>query len=124
MQASFCSSAMERRLAIPAACGSRLTNSIRTQDAVKGLGTAFAKSERVLLRSRTRKKTGLRAVPAREDISMANHPTIPTEPDLTSRTVPVTAVTRRSLLGGAGIAVGAAVLASPTSSPPRQRRSL
>jgi hypothetical protein len=46
MQASFCSSAMERRLAIPAACGSRLTNSIRTEDAVKGLGTAFAKSER------------------------------------------------------------------------------
>ena len=48
---------------------------------------------------------------------MANHPTIPTESDQTSRTLPITAVTRHSLLGGAGIAVGAAVLASPTSMP-------
>ena len=44
---------------------------------------------------------------------MADHPTISTESDLTSPTLPTTAVTRRSLLGGAGIAVGAAVLASP-----------
>jgi hypothetical protein len=48
---------------------------------------------------------------------MDNHPTISTEPDLASRTLPITAVTRRSLLGGAGIAVGAAVLASPPSMP-------
>ncbi|MCA1552554.1 vanadium-dependent haloperoxidase, partial [Bradyrhizobium sp. BRP19] len=38
---------------------------------------------------------------------------ISTEYDLASPTLPTTAVTRRSLLGGAGIAVGAAVLASP-----------
>jgi hypothetical protein len=44
---------------------------------------------------------------------MANHLTISTESDLASRTLPATAVTRRSLLGGAGVAVGAAVLASP-----------
>ncbi|MCA1549718.1 twin-arginine translocation signal domain-containing protein, partial [Bradyrhizobium sp. BRP19] len=44
---------------------------------------------------------------------MADHPTISTEYDLASPTLPTTAVTRRSLLGGAGIAVGAAVLASP-----------
>jgi len=46
---------------------------------------------------------------------MANHPTISTESDLASPALPTTAVTRRSLLGGAGIAVGAAVLASPPS---------
>ncbi|MGX1169394.1 hypothetical protein AB7M16_005660 [Bradyrhizobium sp. USDA 372] len=44
---------------------------------------------------------------------MADHPTISTVYDLASPTLPTTAVTRRSLLGGAGIAVGAAVLASP-----------
>ena len=48
---------------------------------------------------------------------MADHPTISTESDLTSPALPTTAVTRRSLLGGAGIAVGAAVLASPPSMP-------
>ena len=48
---------------------------------------------------------------------MADHPTISTESDLASPTLPTTAVTRRSLLGGAGIAVGAAVLASPPSMP-------
>src|SRR3954470_11468748 len=48
---------------------------------------------------------------------MADHPTISTESDLTSPAVPTTAVTRRSLLGGAGIAVGAAVLASPPGMP-------
>ena len=46
---------------------------------------------------------------------MADHPTISTESDLTSPVLPTTAVTRRTLLGGAGIAVGAAVLASPPS---------
>src|SRR6266850_314411 len=55
--------------------------------------------------------------PAREEISMADHPTISTESDLASPALPATAVTRRSLLGGAGIAVGAAVLASPPSMP-------
>ena len=48
---------------------------------------------------------------------MADHPTISTESDLASSALPTTAVTRRSLLGGAGIAVGAAVLASPPSMP-------
>src|SRR5215470_11036753 len=48
---------------------------------------------------------------------MANHLTITTETDLASPALPTTAVTRRSLLGGAGIAVGAAVLASPPSTP-------
>jgi hypothetical protein len=48
---------------------------------------------------------------------MADHPTISTESDLASPTLPTTAVTRRSLLGGAGIAVGAAVLASPPGMP-------
>jgi hypothetical protein len=48
---------------------------------------------------------------------MANHLTISTESDLASPALPTTAVTRRSLLGGAGIAVGAAVLASPPSMP-------
>ena len=48
---------------------------------------------------------------------MANHPTISTESDLASPALPTTAVTRRSLLGGTGIAVGAAVLASPPSMP-------
>jgi hypothetical protein len=48
---------------------------------------------------------------------MADHPTISTESDLASSALPTTAVTRRSLLGGAGIAVGAAVLASPPGMP-------
>ena len=48
---------------------------------------------------------------------MADHPTISTESDLASPALPHTAVTRRSLLGGASIAVGAAVLASPPSMP-------
>jgi len=48
---------------------------------------------------------------------MANHLTISTESDLAPPALPTTAVTRRSLLGGAGIAVGAAVLASPPSMP-------
>ncbi|UVO27041.1 vanadium-dependent haloperoxidase [Bradyrhizobium arachidis] len=48
---------------------------------------------------------------------MADHPIIPTESDLASRGRPLTAVTRRSLLGGAGIAVGAAVLAPPPTMP-------
>jgi hypothetical protein len=48
---------------------------------------------------------------------MADHPTISTESDLASPALPATAVTRRSLLGGAGIAVGAAVLASPPTMP-------
>ena len=48
---------------------------------------------------------------------MANHPTISTESDLASRALPTTAITRRTLLGGTGIAVGAAVLASPPSMP-------
>ena len=48
---------------------------------------------------------------------MTDHPTISTESDLASPALPTTAVTRRSLLGGAGIAVGAAVLASPPSMP-------
>jgi hypothetical protein len=43
---------------------------------------------------------------------MANHLTISTESDLASRTLPATAVTRRSLLGGAGVAVGAAACVS------------
>ena len=47
---------------------------------------------------------------------MADHPTISTESNLASPALPTTAVTRRSVLGGAGIAVGAAVLASPPSS--------
>ena len=49
--------------------------------------------------------------------SMADHLTISTESDLASPAMPTTAITRRSLLGGAGIAVGAAVLASPPSMP-------
>ena len=48
---------------------------------------------------------------------MADHPTFSTESHLASPTLPSTAVTRRSLLGGAGIAVGAAVLASPPGMP-------
>jgi len=44
---------------------------------------------------------------------MADHSTTPSETDLTSPTLPTTAVTRRSLLGGTGIAAGGAVLASP-----------
>ena len=40
---------------------------------------------------------------------MADHPTISTESDLASPALPTIAVTRRSLLGGTGIAVGAAV---------------
>ncbi|MEH2499288.1 hypothetical protein V1294_005767 [Bradyrhizobium sp. AZCC 1678] len=46
-----------------------------------------------------------------------HHPTISTESDLASPALPATAVTRRSLLGGAGIAVGAAVLTSPPGMP-------
>src|SRR5690242_18986102 len=46
---------------------------------------------------------------------MADHLTISTESDLSSKVLPTTAVSRRSLLGGAGIAVSAAVLASPPS---------
>ena len=48
---------------------------------------------------------------------MADHPIIPTESELASPALPSTSVTRRSLLGGAGIAVGAAVLASPPGMP-------
>ena len=48
---------------------------------------------------------------------MADHPTISTESDLASPALPTTAITRRTLLGGTGIAVGAAVLASPPSMP-------
>jgi hypothetical protein len=48
---------------------------------------------------------------------MADHLTISTESDLASSALPTSAVTRRSLLGGAGIAVGAAVLASPPCIP-------
>ena len=48
---------------------------------------------------------------------MADHPTISTESDLASPTLPTAAVTRRLLLGGAGIAVGTAMLASPPSMP-------
>jgi hypothetical protein len=49
---------------------------------------------------------------------MADQHTISTESNLASPALPTTtAVTRRSLLGGAGIAVGAAVLASPPSMP-------
>ena len=48
---------------------------------------------------------------------MADHPTISTESDLASRALPTTAITRRTLLGSTGIAVGAAVLASPPSMP-------
>lgn len=48
---------------------------------------------------------------------MASHPTISTESNLASPALRTAAVTRRSLLGGAGIAVGAAVLASPPSMP-------
>ena len=48
---------------------------------------------------------------------MADHPTISTESDQAAPILPTTAVTRRSLLGGAGVAVGAAVLASPPSMP-------
>lgn len=44
---------------------------------------------------------------------MANHLTIATESDPASPALSTTTVTRRSLLGGAGIAAGAAVLASP-----------
>ncbi|MBR0706100.1 MULTISPECIES: vanadium-dependent haloperoxidase [Bradyrhizobium] len=47
---------------------------------------------------------------------MADHSTVPTESCLASPG-PSTAITRRSLLGGTGIAVGAAVLASPPSLP-------
>ncbi|WP_245288257.1 hypothetical protein [Bradyrhizobium sp. Ec3.3] len=47
---------------------------------------------------------------------MPNHPTISTEP-LTSSALPTTTVTRRLLVGRAGIAVGAAVLASTPSMP-------
>jgi hypothetical protein len=47
---------------------------------------------------------------------MANYRPISRESDQASP-LPTTAVTRRSLLGGAGIAVGAAVLASPPSMP-------
>ncbi|MBR1133719.1 vanadium-dependent haloperoxidase [Bradyrhizobium iriomotense] len=47
---------------------------------------------------------------------MADHSTVPTESCLASPG-PSTAITRRSLLGGTGIAVGAAVLASPPSMP-------
>ncbi|MCP3369070.1 vanadium-dependent haloperoxidase [Bradyrhizobium cajani] len=46
---------------------------------------------------------------------MADHPTISTESNLASPALPTTTVTRRSLLGSAGIAAGAAVLASPPS---------
>ncbi|WP_439392640.1 vanadium-dependent haloperoxidase [Bradyrhizobium sp. PMVTL-01] len=45
---------------------------------------------------------------------MVDHSTVPTESSLASQG-PSTAITRRSLLGGTGIAVGAAVLASPPS---------
>jgi hypothetical protein len=48
---------------------------------------------------------------------MANHLNVSTESDSSSKVLLTTAVTRRSLLGGAGIAVGAAVLASPPSMP-------
>src|SRR5258705_8806990 len=49
---------------------------------------------------------------------MADHPTISTDSDLASPALPTTtAVPRRSLLGGPGVAVGAAVLASPPGMP-------
>ncbi|HEY9455146.1 MAG TPA: vanadium-dependent haloperoxidase [Bradyrhizobium sp.] len=48
---------------------------------------------------------------------MADHPTISTESDLASPALPTAVVTRRSLLGKAGIAVSAAVLASPPGMP-------
>ncbi|KRQ98319.1 twin-arginine translocation pathway signal protein [Bradyrhizobium jicamae] len=49
---------------------------------------------------------------------MADHdPIISTESDLLSPALPAAAVTRRSLLGGAGIAVGTAVLTSPPGLP-------
>jgi hypothetical protein len=44
---------------------------------------------------------------------MADYPTISTEPDQATPALPATAFTRRRLLGGAGIAVGAALAASP-----------
>jgi hypothetical protein len=44
---------------------------------------------------------------------MADYPTISTEPDQATPALPATAFTRRTLLGGAGIAVGAALAASP-----------
>ena len=48
---------------------------------------------------------------------MPDHPTISNEPDQGSPALPShPALTRRTLLGGAGIAVGA-VLVSPTSMP-------
>src|SRR3954471_21694914 len=46
-------------------------------------------------------------------ISMADYPTISTEPDQATPALPATGFTRRTLLGGAGIAVGAALAASP-----------
>ena len=64
---------------------------------------------------------------------MVDQPTVSTESDLASPAPPTTVVTRRSLLGGAGIAVGAAVLPSPPAAAqsvsadprsPRQRRRL
>jgi hypothetical protein len=48
---------------------------------------------------------------------MADHLIISTESDLASPALPTTAVTRRSLLGGASIAVGAAMLAPPPGMP-------
>ncbi|WP_244469633.1 twin-arginine translocation signal domain-containing protein, partial [Bradyrhizobium japonicum] len=47
---------------------------------------------------------------------MVDHSTVSTESSLASPGLS-TAITRRSLLGGTGIAVGAAVLASPPSMP-------
>src|SRR4051812_45307823 len=46
-------------------------------------------------------------------IPMADYPTISTEPDQAMPALPATAFTRRRLLGGAGIAVGVALAASP-----------
>ena len=44
---------------------------------------------------------------------MADYPTISTEPDQAMPALPATALTRRSLLGGAGMAIGTALAASP-----------
>ena len=55
---------------------------------------------------------------------MADHSVISTEPDQATPALPTTALTRRSLLGGAGIAVGTVLAARRRfSRSPRQRRS-
>src|SRR5215203_1699579 len=46
-------------------------------------------------------------------ISMADHSVISIESDQATPAVPTTALTRRSLLGGAGMAVGTVLAASP-----------